>query len=97
MLINILYSLLFNSNVHCITKNKSTYIIPSAQICIPGNITEYDTYLFGPCNTSVNCDNILKTCRFSKYRDKYCLINDAHFCAIQSKGDYINYYMVECG
>ena len=81
----------------CITSNKSTYIIPSAQLCIPKFESEYDGYLFGPCNTTLNCEKILKICRFALYRNDYCILNDSHLCAIQSSGNYSNYYLVECG
>lgn len=86
---------LIDPSSSCITSNKSTYIIPSAQLCIPG--FKSDAYLFGPCNMTAECDITLMACRFAKYRDKYCILNDAHFCALQSSGNYTNYYLVECG
>ena len=82
---------------NCITSDKSTYIIPSAQLCIPEFESKYDGYLFGPCNTTLNCEKILKICRFAQYRNDYCILNDSHLCAIQSSGNYSNYYLVECG
>ena len=81
----------------CISANKSTYIIPSAQLCIPTFETKDDGYLFGPCNTTSECELTLEDCRFAPYRDKYCFTNDAHFCALQNSGNYTNYYLVECG
>ena len=81
----------------CMTSNKSTYVIPSAQLCIPKFESEHDGYLFGPCNTTIECEVVLKTCRFAKRRNKYCYSRDSHFCALQGSGNYTNYYLVECG
>lgn len=95
ILFNIFQFIYIQAN--CITSDKSTYIIPSAQLCIPEFESEYDGYLFGPCNTTLNCEKILKICRFALYRNDYCILNDSHLCAIQSSGNYSNYYLVECG
>ena len=88
---------LIDPSSSCITSNKSTYVIPSAQLCIPEFESEHDGYLFGPCNTTADCDITLVACRFAEYRNNYCILNDAHLCAVQSSGNYTNYYLVECG
>ena len=70
-----------NIVIECDTLNKSTYIIPKADICI-GN-----SYYF---------KNRTK-CIHAEGRDKYCIGNDSHFCSLQSTGICKNYYQVECG
>lgn len=99
MILQILFNFFqfIHIQANCITTEKSTYIIPSAQLCIPTFESGHDGYLFGPCNTSNQCDIILKACRFAKYRNKYCYSRDSHFCALMSSGNYTDYYLVECG
>jgi hypothetical protein len=82
----------------CITNNHSTYVIPDAQLCLPSFNDKMDGYLFGPCNGEVlDCNSTLQKCRFAKHRDKYCFSRDAHLCSLQRKGNYSDYYQVECG
>lgn len=81
----------------CVLQNRSTYLIPSAQLCVPGFNNKMDGYLFGPCDSTINCNSILKLCTHADGRETYCYTRDAHFCALQSNGNYSNYYMVECG
>lgn len=94
----LLYILLTFSEA-CNTNNHSTYIIPDAQLCIPNFSNKMDGYFFGPCNNTKNleCEEILLKCRFAKFRNKYCFIQDSHFCSFQNRGKYINFYQVECG
>ena len=93
---NILFILLAIINA-CVTDNHSSYIIPSANICIPDFNDKMAGYFFGPCSGSIECETILLKCRFAKHRDKYCFSRDSHFCAFQLKGNYTNFYQVECG
>ena len=92
-----LLSLISNAISGCILNNRSTYIIPTARTCVPNYSDKMDGYLFGPCNSTLPCDTVLQACRFAKYRHRYCEYRDAHFCSLQMKGAYVNYYQVECG
>ena len=83
---------------HCVENDRRTYLIPSADYCLPNYDIGGDRYLFGPCNSSkFGCWVIEQKCKFAKGRDKYCLGRDGHFCAFIDKGGFINYYLVECG
>ena len=82
----------------CITNNHSTYVIPDANLCVSNFNNKEDGYLFGPCSKDiVECEAILRKCRFAQHRDKYCFSRDAHFCALIEVGNYTNFYQVECG
>jgi len=83
--------------VGCVLQNRSTYLIPSAQVCVPEFYNKMDAYLFGPCNSTTECSAILKQCMHAEGRETYCYTRDAHFCAFQSSGNYSDYYIVECG
>ena len=91
----------FNAIQNCISNNHSSYVIPSAQMCVPNFSNKMDGYFFGPCNTTVdntlNCNTVLNKCRFAKYRHNYCTTRDAHLCSLQKQGEYVNFYQVECG
>jgi hypothetical protein len=65
----------------CDTLNKSTYIIPSADLCIDNG------YYF---------KNITQ-CMYADGRDQYCIGRDGHFCGLRKKGVCKDYYQVECG
>jgi len=82
----------------CIKNNRSTYIIPSADVCSPNYSDKMDGYFFGPCtNDTAICDKILHKCQFAEYREHYCILRDSHFCGLRTSGDYKDYYQVECG
>tara|TARA_B110000971_G_scaffold109347_1_gene112010 strand:- start:3243 stop:3524 length:282 start_codon:yes stop_codon:yes gene_type:complete len=80
----------------CNQTNQSTYIIPSADICIQNYEGNEDSYFFGPSN-STNYLLIEKKCRFAEGREKYCKIKDSHFGGLRDSGDFKDYYQVECG
>ena len=89
-----LYSLL-QVNSHCIQNNRSTYVIPSADECVPSYDVGGDYYYFGP----VNIMNFLfyeYKCMFAKGRSDYCIGTDGHFCGLQDQGPFNNYFLVEC-
>jgi len=90
-------NLIFILTTSCITNNKSTYIIPEAQICVPNFNDEMDGYFFGPCDKIAECERILLKCQFAENRSRYCFSRDAHLCSLQVGGNYSDYYQVECG
>lgn len=90
------YSLISIIASICNRTNQSSYIIPTANVCVSNYEGIGDAYFFGPCN-STDCLLIEKKCRFAEGREKYCEINDAHFCGVRDSGDFKDYYQVECG
>jgi len=81
---------------HCIENDKNTYVIPSADYCVPDYDIGGDQYYFGPCH-DIECLLVEEKCRFAKGREQYCIGRDGHFCAFMDKGNFTNYYLVECG
>ena len=82
---------------HCNTLDRSTYLIPSADICIPNYDVGGDRYYFGPCDSLLSCLDYEEKCMFAPGRENYCIIGDGHFCALVDEGPYDNYFIVECG
>ena len=84
-----------NSLFGKIENNKSTYVIPSADYCVPKYDIGGDRYYFGPCSN--DCLLYEVNCMFANGRENYCLGRDAHLCAFIDKGIFENYFLVECG
>ena len=72
--------------------NHNTLVICNNKTLVTNNNNfnnKEDGYLFGPCSKDiVECEAILRKCRFAQHRDKYCFSRDAHFCALIEVGNY---------
>ena len=96
ILLNILINKSFTYE-HCSINNKSTYLIPTANYCIPSEEEFGDKYYFGPCYSIEDCYLIEDKCMFAPGRERYCIGRDGHFCAFIDKGIFTNFFIVECG
>jgi len=84
---------------HCVENNRTSYIISSANYCVPNYDigSSGDSYYFGPCENITYCLFVQNKCMFANGRDKYCISRDIHLCPLVDKGNFTNYFVVECG